>query len=866
MYNRNLAKAKKISKQVLAYADAMSRLTDEQLRAKTDEFKQRIASGEGDKTLLPEAFAVVREAAKRVLHMEPYPVQVIGGKLIHDGCIAEIKTGEGKTLICTMPVYYNALSGKGVHVITVNDYLASRDSEWMGRVYRFLGLSVGLVIHDSTPEQRRAAYACDITYATNVEVGFDWLRDNMVFDLRDKVQRPFNFAVVDEADSVLIDDAKTPLIISGLTNDRDARYREADAFVKTLHGITVADVIEGEPSRIGHFFESGDLTMQDPYAKYEDEYDYVACEKDNSVMLMPKGQEKMIEKFNLANATDSEYGVATYFVNVCLKANALFKRNVDYIVDSKGEVVIVDVGTGRLMPGRRYTDGIHQALEAKEGVEIQPEDITIASITYQNLFLKYDRISGMTGTAATEKDEFADVYGLDVIPVPTNRPVIRKDYADAVYSTTGGKDRAIVTLVTERNRLGQPVLIGTTSVEESEHIHELLLGAFIEHRVLNAREHEKEAHIIAQAGRLGAVTVATNMAGRGTDILLGGDPKELIKQEILDAGETIEESDYEDSWLSGHLKRYYELKEQCAQEGEKVRSLGGLFVLGTERHVSRRIDNQLRGRAGRQGDPGESLFIVSLEDDLLRLYGLDNVKKMMTSYVDPDKPLDFRILSSAIETAQKNVSGRMYAQRRQTMDYDTVDAVIRDKIYEQRDDILCQYASESDGRLDTMLSVIYKTAERLANFAVSVLNPDKIADESAYNEALSRLPDLFGAATFAEYEDLPSKTKQSIASHFKSVLCNLIREVVMAAKESETFCRNAMLTSIDSEWTFILSVLDDVKRKAIMEAVGGQKAVVIYQEAVFGILRDLQHDTDIALIRQIAAVWKALAAAAEAEQ
>ena len=680
-----------------ALGDEMKALSDHALRAKTDEFKARLAKGETLDDILPEAFAVCREADERVLGMRPYRVQLIGGIILHQGRIAEMKTGEGKTLVATLPAYLNALSGKGVHIVTTNDYLAKRDSEWMGKVYRFLGLTVGLAIHGVDKAGKKAAYAADITYGTNNEFGFDYLRDNMAIYASELVQRGHAFAIVDEVDSILIDEARTPLIISGQGEKSTQLYTLVDQFVSRLKCQRIAKVDAKEE--------------EDP----DIDADYIVDEKARTATLTARGIAKAEQAFNIENLADPENTTLSHHINQAIRARGLMKRDIDYVVKD-GEVIIVDEFTGRLMYGRRYSEGLHQAIEAKEHVTVARESKTLATITFQNYFRLYDKLSGMTGTAMTEEEEFGQIYSLDIVEIPTNRPLIRKDQPDYVFKTKAGKYRAIVQQIKECHAKGQPVLVGTVSIEVSELVSQMLTKAGIKHNVLNAKHHEKEAEIVAQAGKFGAVTVATNMAGRGTDIMLGGNAEYLAKAELRKNGmsdELLAECDghaeTEDPELLAARKAFSEaearFKAEIREEADKVRAAGGLYILGTERHESRRIDNQLRGRAGRQGDPGESRFFLSLEDDILRLFGSERIQNMMeTLGVDEDTPLDQKMLSNAIESAQKKVESRNFQTRKTVLEYDDVMNTQREVIYKQRRQVLD--GEDVHGAIENMLSTI----------------------------------------------------------------------------------------------------------------------------------------------------------------
>ena len=666
---------------ITALEDEYRQLTDAELQAKTPEFKERLANGETLDDILPEAFAAVREAADRVLGMRPYPVQLVGGIVLHQGRIAEMKTGEGKTLVATLPAYLNALTGEGVHIVTVNDYLAKRDSEWMGKVHRFMGLTVGLIIHDMKKEERQKAYQADITYGTNNEMGFDYLRDNMALYANEQVQRGHAFAIVDEVDSILIDEARTPLIISGMGEKSTQLYDMAEMFAARLKKFVVVETDDKEE-------EATDIDA-----------DYVVDEKARSVTLTARGVKKAEEFFHLDNLSDPENSTIAHHINQAIKAHGIMKRDVDYVVKD-GEVVIVDEFTGRLMFGRRYSEGLHQAIEAKEHLSVQRESKTLATITFQNYFRLYRKLSGMTGTALTEEEEFATIYALDIIEIPTNRPIARIDNEDSVYKTENGKYRAVIQQVKACHAKGQPVLVGTVSIEKNELLGKMLTREGIKHNLLNAKNHEREAEIVAQAGQFGAVTVATNMAGRGTDIMLGGNAEYMAKNDLRKAGLTDEliaeatgyaETDNQEILDARKLfaEKLAQHKAEIAGEADKVRAAGGLFIIGTERHDSRRIDNQLRGRAGRQGDPGETRFYISLEDDLMRLFGGDRVTGMMERMnIDEDTPIENKMLSRAIEQAQTTVESRNFQARKSVLEYDDVMNKQREIIYGQRKQVL----------------------------------------------------------------------------------------------------------------------------------------------------------------------------------
>ena len=678
---RELKSIYPIVDKITALEDEYKQLTDAELQAKTPEFKERLANGETLDDILPEAFAAVREAADRVLGMRPYPVQLVGGIVLHQGRIAEMKTGEGKTLVATLPAYLNALTGEGVHIVTVNDYLAKRDSEWMGKVHRFMGLTVGLIIHDMKKEERQKSYQADITYGTNNEMGFDYLRDNMALYANEQVQRGHAFAIVDEVDSILIDEARTPLIISGMGEKSTQLYDMAEMFAARLKKFVVVETDDKEE-------EATDIDA-----------DYVVDEKGKSCTLTARGIKKAEEFFHLDNLSDPENSTIAHHINQAIKAHGIMKRDVDYVVKD-GEVVIVDEFTGRLMFGRRYSEGLHQAIEAKEHLSVQRESKTLATITFQNYFRLYRKLSGMTGTALTEEEEFATIYALDIIEIPTNRPIARIDNEDSVYKTENGKYRAVIQQVKACHAKGQPVLVGTVSIEKNELLGKMLTREGIKHNLLNAKNHEREAEIVAQAGQFGAVTVATNMAGRGTDIMLGGNAEYMAKNDLRKAGLTDEliaeatgyaETDNQEILDARKLfaEKLAQHKAEIAGEADKVRAAGGLFIIGTERHDSRRIDNQLRGRAGRQGDPGETRFYISLEDDLMRLFGGDRVTGMMERMnIDEDTPIENKMLSRAIEQAQTTVESRNFQARKSVLEYDDVMNKQREIIYGQRKQVL----------------------------------------------------------------------------------------------------------------------------------------------------------------------------------
>ena len=830
-----------IADKIEALEPQMQALSDEELRAKTDEFKARYQAGEDLDKLLPEAFAVVREAAWRVLGMKPFRVQLIGGIVLHQGRIAEMKTGEGKTLVAVLPAYLNALTGEGVHIVTVNDYLAKRDSEWMGKVHRFLGLSVGLIVHGLTADQRRAAYAADITYGTNNEMGFDYLRDNMAIYKQQMVQRGHAFAIVDEVDSILIDEARTPLIISGQGDESTDLYRKADDLVRTMKKMVVASVDEKAE-------EDEDLDA-----------DYVVDEKARTATLTARGTAKAERYFNLENLSDLENSTLAHHINQALKAHGVMKRDIDYVVKD-GEVIIVDEFTGRLMLGRRYSEGLHQAIEAKEHVDVQRENKTLATITFQNYFRLYGKLSGMTGTALTEEEEFTTIYELDIVEIPTNKPVIRKDWPDVVYKNEAGKDRAIIRQIIECHAKGQPVLVGTISIEKSEYLSSLLKKQGIPHNVLNAKQHEREAEIVAQAGKLGAVTIATNMAGRGTDIMLGGNAEYLAKTDLKKAGFEEEviaeatgyaETDDEEILKAREMyaQRLTEHKKVTDAEAELVRAAGGLFILGTERHESRRIDNQLRGRAGRQGDPGESRFYIAMTDDIMRLFGSERVMNMMESLgMDEDTPLDQKMLSGAIEQAQKTVESRNFQTRKNVLEYDDVMNVQRNVIYDERRKVL-------DGE-DLQPAIRKMIEEFVASTVADGLGSEQHPDLAAVNEALAPFGKLFLRP--GDIKLTPEELKGLTAQK----LTDMALEKALAfydAKEKELGLmpngqpvmreleRVVMLRVVDEYWMEHLDAMTDLRQGIGLRGYGNTKPIDAYKNEGFemfeAMIRGIREET-----------------------
>ena len=837
---KELRAIKPIVDKIEALDGEYSKLTDEQLKAKTPEFKARIANGESLDDILPEAFAACREAAWRVLGMKPYRVQLIGGIILHQGRIAEMKTGEGKTLVATLPAYLNALAGEGVHIVTVNDYLAKRDSEWMGKVYRFLGLTVGLVIHDVQPKDRKASYAADITYGTNNEFGFDYLRDNMAIYATEMVQRGHAFAIVDEVDSILIDEARTPLIISGQGDKSTQLYTVVDAFVAKLKGQRVASVDTKEE-------EDPDLDA-----------DYVVDEKARTVTLTARGIAKAEQQFQVANLADPENTTLSHHINQAIRARGLMPRDIDYVVKD-GEVIIVDEFTGRLMYGRRYSEGLHQAIEAKEGVTVARESKTLATITFQNYFRLYGKLSGMTGTAMTEEEEFGTIYSLDIVEIPTNKPVQRVDHPDVVYKTEAGKFRAIVNQIEECHKKGQPVLVGTISIEKSEELSAMLKKRGIKHNVLNAKFHEKEAEIVAQAGKLGAVTVATNMAGRGTDIMLGGNAEYLAKAELRKAGlsdELIAEStgyaDTDNEEILNARKMFAEAeakyKDEIKAEADQVRAAGGLFILGTERHESRRIDNQLRGRAGRQGDPGESRFYLSLEDDIMRLFGSERVMGMMEKLgVDEDTPIDAKILSNAIENAQKQVESRNFQTRKTVLEYDDVMNTQRKVIYEQRRKVLDgENLKES---VQAMLSTVISTEVQAHMGELKHMDAENWREVCAQFRGLFLRPDEF------------KFTDEELQQYDAQALTDLLQERasdIYARKEAELgeplmreLERVMMLRVVDEYWMDNIDAMQELRQGIGLRAYGQNDPVVAYKKEGYEMFESMIAAIQAETIRRI---------------
>ncbi|HHV99419.1 MAG TPA: preprotein translocase subunit SecA [Clostridiaceae bacterium] len=839
--DRELKRIMPIVDKIESLEPEIQALTDEQLKAKTPEFKERLAKGETLDDILPEAFAVVREASRRVLGMRHFRVQLIGGIVLHQGRIAEMKTGEGKTLVATLPVYLNALEGKGVHVVTVNDYLAKRDSEWMGKVYRFLGLSVGLIVHGLNSDERRHSYNCDITYGTNNEFGFDYLRDNMVIYKENMVQRELNYAIVDEVDSILIDEARTPLIISGAGDKSTDMYKKADSFVRRLK------------ARV--FVQTDDKESND-----EIDEDYIVDEKAHTAVLTAKGVKKAEEFFGIENLSDPDNMTILHHINQALKAHGLMKRDRDYVVKDD-EVIIVDEFTGRLMYGRRYSDGLHQAIEAKEGVKVERESKTLATITYQNYFRMYKKLAGMTGTAQTEEEEFRAIYNMDVIVIPTNRPMIRVDYPDCVYKTEAAKFNAVINEVVECHKKGQPVLIGTISIEKSELLSSMLKRRGIPHNVLNAKYHDKEAEIIAQAGKYGAVTIATNMAGRGTDIMLGGNPEYLAKQEMRKSGypeELINAAtgfdDTKDELVLEARKTFRELYEkykiQTDAEKEKVIEVGGLHIIGTERHESRRIDNQLRGRSGRQGDPGSSRFYISLEDDLMRLFGSDRLTGIVNALgLEDDQPIEHKMLSNAIEGAQKRVEGKNFDIRKHVLQYDDVMNKQREVIYGERRKVLDgenlkdHFVKMIKGMVDSIVELFchdsqypdYWDWEGMEAYLMNIFLPQGAMDEIK--------------------KDMENLTKDDLKEKLQDIALELYeeKEKELGSEMMREVERVVLLKVVDEKWMDHIDAMDQLRYGIGMRAYGQRDPVVEYKfegfEMFEEMIRSIQQDAVKLILR-----------------
>ena len=816
---RELKSIYPIVDKITALEDEYKQLTDAELQAKTPEFKGRLANGETLDDILPEAFAAVREAADRVLGMRPYPVQLVGGIVLHQGRIAEMKTGEGKTLVATLPAYLNALTGEGVHIVTVNDYLAKRDSEWVGKVHRFMGLTVGLIIHDMKKEERQKAYQADITYGTNNEMGFDYLRDNMALYANEQVQRGHAFAIVDEVDSILIDEARTPLIISGMGEKSTQLYDMAEMFAARLKKFVVVESDDKEE-------EATDIDA-----------DYVVDEKARSVTLTARGVKKAEEFFHLDNLSDPENSTIAHHINQAIKAHGIMKRDVDYVVKD-GEVVIVDEFTGRLMFGRRYSEGLHQAIEAKEHLSVQRESKTLATITFQNYFRLYRKLSGMTGTALTEEEEFATIYALDIIEIPTNRPIARIDNEDSVYKTENGKYRAVIQQVKACHAKGQPVLVGTVSIEKNELLGKMLTREGIKHNLLNAKNHEREAEIVAQAGQFGAVTVATNMAGRGTDIMLGGNAEYMAKNDLRKAGLTDEliaeatgyaETDNQEILDARKLfaEKLAQHKAEIAGEADKVRAAGGLFIIGTERHDSRRIDNQLRGRAGRQGDPGETRFYISLEDDLMRLFGGDRVTGMMERMnIDEDTPIENKMLSRAIEQAQTTVESRNFQARKSVLEYDDVMNKQREIIYGQRKQVL-------DG-MDVKGIIMGMMESAIGHQVRSAFMGQEHLDMVQCKELLRGLEGLYFTKYTVKIDEsqLPTLTEDDFIDMFTKAAADFYekKEQEITPPVMRELERVVLLRVVDEYWMDHIDAMQDLRQGIRLRAYAQTNPVDAYKK------------------------------------
>ena len=832
--SRELKSIYPIVDKIESMADEYKAMSDEALRAKTTEFKERLQNGETLDDILPEAFATVREAADRVLGMRPYRVQLVGGIVLHQGRIAEMKTGEGKTLVATLPAYLNALTGRGVHIVTVNDYLAKRDSEWMGKVHRFLGLKVGLIVHGLTTKERQAAYAADITYGTNNEMGFDYLRDNMCIYSTELVQRGHAFAIVDEVDSILIDEARTPLIISGQGEKSTQLYDMAEMFVSRLKKQAVVQVDNKEE--------------EDPA---EADADYIVDEKAKTAMLTARGIAKAEEFFHVENLSDPENATLSHHINQAIKAHGVMKRDIDYVVKD-GEVIIVDEFTGRLMFGRRYSNGLHQAIEAKEHVTVASENKTLATITFQNYFRLYDKLSGMTGTAMTEQEEFGTIYELDIVEIPTNRPNQRHDHHDVVYKTEAGKYRAVIQQIKDCHAKGQPVLVGTISIEKSEYLSKLLKREGVPHTVLNAKHHEREAEIVAQAGKFGAVTISTNMAGRGTDIMLGGNAEymalsDLRKQGLPDelVAEANSYAETENPEILAVRESYKQLlaqhKAEIAEEAARVREAGGLFIVGTERHESRRIDNQLRGRAGRQGDPGETRFYLSLEDDIMRLFGSERIMNMMNSLgIDEDTPIDAKMLSNAIENAQKNVESRNFQMRKNVLEYDDVMNTQRQVIYEQRQKVLD--GEDLSSTIEGMIHYVIDTeVEDAFAGADHCDDPEKLAQINAKFEGV-----YYPKGAFAPQPGLSrDEAKEQLYPLFRQTYA--AREQEFGAERMREIERIILLRVVDEYWMDNIDAMEDLKQGIRLRAYGQTDPVVAYKREGFamfdGMINAIREET-----------------------
>ncbi len=851
---RSLKKLNKLALQVEALEPKYAAMSDEELKGQTAILKDRLAKGETLDDILFDAFAALREASWRVLKMKHFHVQIVGGICLHQGRIAEMKTGEGKTLVSTLPAYLNALSGKGVHIVTVNDYLAKRDAEWMGKVHKFMGLTVGVVVPGMDDDVKKKAYACDIIYATNNELGFDYLRDNLKTSIPSMVQRELNYCIIDEVDSILIDEARTPLIISGKGGESSKMYEDVDKFVRTLSGGFDDDKKDAEkktPSKKKKEYSEDEKAAQEKLAailREMENWDYIIDRKDKSVTITEKGAEKAERFFNIPNLGDIENADLNHHIQQALKAHELFKRDEDYIVSDDGEILIVDEFTGRVLNGRRYSDGLHQAIEAKEKVKVKDENKTHATVTFQNYFRLYNKLSGMTGTAKTEEDEFRTIYSLDVVEIPTNRPVMRVDYADMIYSTVEGKKKAIVNEVVERHAKGQPILIGTVTVDKSEEISRLLRRNGVKHNILNAKNHEREAEIVAQAGRFGAVTIATNMAGRGTDILLGGNPEYLAKKRMREEGfehEMIETAisyadreftEEEQAARQRYAELYAKFKAETDAEKEQVVAAGGLCILGTERHESRRIDNQLRGRSGRQGDRGDSIFFISLEDDLAKRFGGESMKRLYNIFkIEEDQCLQSKMLSRSIENAQRAIEGRNFGIRKHTLQYDEVMNEQRKTIYAERLKVL-----KGENVHDQMLKFIPDYVAKVVGETVNTDAMPEKWDENALNEALAQrvYPD---ECTFVitremlekwDYEYAIDKISKEVIKAYEQKIEN-IRIETNGQVDYYQIERNELLRGVDRNWIDHIDAMDQLRKGIGLRGYAQQDPVIAYKQEGF---------------------------------
>lgn len=840
--DRELKRIEPLVNKIEEYDSDMQILSDEELKHKTVEFKERLNNGESLDDILPEAFAVVREASYRVLGMKHFRVQLLGGIILHQGRIAEMKTGEGKTLVATLPAYLNGLTGRGVHIVTVNDYLAKRDRDWMGKIYEFLNLSVGCIVHGLTNAQRKDAYNCDITYGTNNEFGFDYLRDNMVIYKNEMVQRKLNYAIVDEVDSILVDEARTPLIISGKGDKSTKLYEAANSFARTLKG-RVVDPNEDKP---------------DPFVREikEEKVDFLINEKAKSCTLTEKGTTKAEGYFGLENLADPDNMEIAHHINQALKANNIMKRDIDYVVKD-GEIIIVDTFTGRLMYGRRYSDGLHQAIEAKEALNVRSESKTLATITFQNYFRMYQKLSGMTGTAKTEESEFREIYKMDVVEIPTNKPVIREDHPDVIYGSEEAKFKAIVEEIKEKHSKGQPTLVGTVSIEKSEILSKMLKKQGIRHQVLNAKHHEKEAEIVAQAGRFGAVTIATNMAGRGTDIVLGGNPEYMAKQDLKKRGYDDDIISKVDSFAQTSneevlkaRKEYKELydkhKVETSKEAKKVIEVGGLHIIGTERHEARRIDNQLRGRSGRQGDPGSSRFYISLEDDLMRLFGGQRIQSVVGSLnMDEDEPLEHKLLTRSIESAQRKVESNNFATRKHVLQYDDVMNKQREVIYEQRGKVL-----EGENLKEDILVMVRNIIESAVEMYT---RQSQDVDEWDINGLQNYLENIFLPKNGLKDIDVESLSKEKLTDKLYTLAENRYKdkEQEIGEEQFREIERIILLQVVDNKWMDHIDAMDQLRQGIGLRAYGQEDPVRAYQNEGFDMFEQMNHSIQEETVRYL---------------